>query len=312
MRYCVPTSLKHTQLVGVAGVIWPIRGERKQVIGQSALEQRHAQNPQDLMHRRVQLQLLSCYRHEDVCAHADPDLAHHGIHGGAEECVDPRVLLDRFEEQLHLPAYRVELTDPECLEAQMVGDEHRVLAGIGIFEAAAVQWVRAALLGIEEGQGNRMVGDHRCAVVGLVPPQSFEVHTPFGTGLEERSSLSERWQALVLHVISIDYIEGASLGREVFENVDVMERAVADIQETQNIAAQVEQSVGCRCRRGRTERCPRKRGQTEIDGRGFECVDCIARFDVDRLVGIELGRYRDEPLGKLGVDMAIGHAIGGV
>ena len=50
------------------------------------------------MHRHLELQPFSDDRHEHVGAHGDPDLALDGILRGAEERLDPQVLLDPFEQ----------------------------------------------------------------------------------------------------------------------------------------------------------------------------------------------------------------------
>ncbi len=117
-------------------------------------------------------------------------------------------------------------------------------------------------------------------------------------------------QALEIAIVATDDIEGASLGNELIEDVDVVELAVADMQESRDIPAQVEQSAELRGRPGRTERCPRKQRQTPIDSGRVEGVDCIGQLDSERLVRIELARHRNQPLYKLGDDTLIAHGIG--
>ena len=262
------------------------------------------------MHRRLQLQPLSYDGHEHIRAYGDPDLALDGILRGAEERLDPQVLLDPFEEQLHLPAHLVELTDRERLEIQMVGYEHQLLAGLGVFEADAAQRFRVALLGIEHGQSDRVVADHPGAAVGLAPRESLETHASFGSGHKERSRLIESRQALEVDVAAIDDIEGASLWNELIEDVDVVKLAVADVQESRDIPAQVAQSMELYRRFGRPKRCPWKQRQAQIDGRRVERVDRIGQFDPERPVRVELARHRDEPLRKFGIDSPIAHGIG--
>lgn len=52
------------------------------------------------MNQRLQLQPLSDDRHEHIRAQGTLALALHGILRGAEERLDPQVLLDSFEENL--------------------------------------------------------------------------------------------------------------------------------------------------------------------------------------------------------------------
>ena len=120
----------------------------------------------------------------------------------------------------------------------MIGDEHQLLARLGVFETDSAQRFRVSLLGIEDGQGDRVLADHSGAPIGLAPGESPEVHTLFGTGHEERAGLIESRQTLEVDIAAIDDIEGASLGNELIENIDVVELAVADVQKGRDIPAE--------------------------------------------------------------------------
>ncbi len=41
---------------------------------------------------------------QDVNRHCNPDLSTHGVLGGAEKCLDAKVLLDPLEEEFNLPS----------------------------------------------------------------------------------------------------------------------------------------------------------------------------------------------------------------
>ena len=88
-----------------------------------------------------------------------------------------------------------------------------------------------------------MVADHPGTAVGLAPGESFETHASIGTGHEERAALIESRQTLEVDIAAIDDIEGASLGNELLENIDVVELAVADVQKGRDIPTQVEQGA---------------------------------------------------------------------
>ena len=130
------------------------------------------------------------------------------------------MLLDPFEEQLHLPAHLVQLGFRQRFEIQMVGDEHQLLAGLGIFETDAAQRPPATLFGIEEGQGDRVVADHPGTSIGLAPDESPGTHVSFGTSHEERACLMESGQTFEVDIGATDDVEGAGLGDELIENVD--------------------------------------------------------------------------------------------
>ena len=80
------------------------------------------------MERWLEAQLLFENGYEDIGADRDPYLGLHRIGRGAEERLDPQVLFDPLEEQLHLPAHLVELCDYVCGQRHVVGqkDEHWV------------------------------------------------------------------------------------------------------------------------------------------------------------------------------------------
>jgi len=78
----------------------------------------------NLVEARLQPQALSDDGHQDVNRDRDPDLGLHGILAGAVEGLDPQVLLDPLEEQLHLPAALVDLGDGKCRKREVVGQKH--------------------------------------------------------------------------------------------------------------------------------------------------------------------------------------------
>src|SRR5438045_4648593 len=63
-------------------------------------------------------------RDQDINGHRDPDLSSHGVLGGAEETLDPKVLLDPLEEQLDLPTALVQSADGQ--RRKMKGGVERV------------------------------------------------------------------------------------------------------------------------------------------------------------------------------------------
>lgn len=66
---------------------------------------------------------------QHVSADRDPDLRLHGVFAGAQKCLDAQMLFDPFEEQLHLPALPVQLSDQLRFQGKVVGQKHEPLAG---------------------------------------------------------------------------------------------------------------------------------------------------------------------------------------
>ena len=82
--------------------------------------------------------------HEHVDRDSDPYLAFDRILGCPEETLDAQMLLDPLEEQLHLPSAFVEAADCERGKAEVVGEEHQRLAGLGILDSECAAVARVA------------------------------------------------------------------------------------------------------------------------------------------------------------------------
>lgn len=57
----------------------------------------------------VEIQVFFDDSYEDVNGDSDPDLSLYGVFCGAIESLDPEMLLDPFEKQLHLPSAAIEI-----------------------------------------------------------------------------------------------------------------------------------------------------------------------------------------------------------
>ena len=67
----------------------------------------------DLVESGVQTQAFADDSHQDVNRDGDPDLGLHGVLAGTEERLDPKVLLNPFEEEFYLPAALIDLVPPD-------------------------------------------------------------------------------------------------------------------------------------------------------------------------------------------------------
>ena len=69
------------------------------------------------------------------------------------------MLLDPFEEQLHLPAALVQRADGCRRQRKVVGEKHQRFAGLRIFEADATQRLREILLAVKPIDRIRLIAD---------------------------------------------------------------------------------------------------------------------------------------------------------
>ena len=97
------------------------------------------------MERWLEAQLLFENGYEDIGADRDPYLGLHRIGRGAEERLDPQVLFDPLEEQLHLPAHLVELCDYVCGQRHVVGQKDEEAQLVFVVETDPAQVFRIHL-----------------------------------------------------------------------------------------------------------------------------------------------------------------------
>ena len=114
-----------------------------------------------------------------------------------------------------------------------------------------------------------------------------------------------RVQALEVDVAAIHHVVGASLDRQDVEHVDVMQLAIADMDEGRDRASQIEQRVQLDGSLGGAERRPVEQVQAQIDGGGVERIDTGIEFQHGRLLGVECLGAGDQPLCQGVVDAPV-------
>ena len=95
-----------------------------------------------------------------------PDLRLHRVLRGAEEPLDPQVLLDPLEEQFDLPTAFVEGADRGGGQRALVGDEDERLACLGVLEADAPHLLGVARTAVVAGDDDGLVADDAVGAVG--------------------------------------------------------------------------------------------------------------------------------------------------
>ena len=96
-------------------------------------------------------------RDEEVNADSNPDLGANGIVGGAVEGLDSQVLLDPFEEQLHLPAEFVEGGNAEGRKGEIIRQEDERFVGGSVEEANSSQAVWIVLPRFWQGKASGVI-----------------------------------------------------------------------------------------------------------------------------------------------------------
>src|SRR5664280_3030266 len=197
-------------------------------------------------HVQAKLLLDDCY--QDIDADGDPDLRPHSILGSAVETFDAQVLLDPLEEQFHLPSAPVQGANGQRRQRKLVGQEHQVLAGLGIAIADAAQVAGVVLVGIEAVKGDGLVADEPRIAIHRRRIQAPCIEVLLGARDEEASRLIERVEPLEVQVTPIHDVEGAGLDKKQVQYIDVVHLAVGDVDEGGDRSPPSSTSPTARCK----------------------------------------------------------------
>ena len=239
-----------------------------------------------------------------------PDLRLHGVLAVADETLDAQVLLDPLEEQLDLPSALVQRGNGQCRQSGVVGEEHQRLAGFRVFETDASQLFGIVLGDVETVQPDALVADDPGAAVGWHRVQPVRIHATLGACHEETACLMQRIQAREIQIAAIHDVENARLEGQHVEHIDLVGLAVRDMDESRDVAAQVQQGMQLDRRLGGAKRRPWKQRQAQIDGRCIQRVHRIGQLDTEAVVAVQLARPLDQERGQIGPYMPVAPFVG--
>jgi len=239
-----------------------------------------------------------------------PDLCLHRVLAVADKSLDTQMLLDPFEKQFDLPALFVQRGDSQRGQRSIVGQKHQRLADFRIFETDAPQLLRIAFRGVETVQRDELVANDSRASIDFHRIHPVRVHASLRTSHEERAHLVECGQPGEVEAAPIHHIERPRFDGQGIQHVDIAHLAVGDVDERRNVAAQVQQSMHFDRRFGRTKRCPWKKRQAQVDGRGIQSVDRVGEVDAETLVAIQFARTPDKHHRQVFPDMPVASFVG--
>ena len=122
------------------------------------LEKRNAENLRDFAQAALDFQFFLQNRDQEINADGDPELGLDGILGSSVEGLDPEILFDPFEEELHLPAAFVELGNDQSWKIEIVGQESQIFLSVDIEVANAAQRIGIILGGPRPFEQNCVEG----------------------------------------------------------------------------------------------------------------------------------------------------------
>ena len=203
----------------------------------------------------------------------------HRVLAGAAESLDSQMLLDPFEEQLHLPALGVQGPDQFGFECEIVDQKHGPFARF-VSRYYAAQCRRIVFVRVKHRQHTRLIADQVArSPVHWVGVASLGLRIAFGASDKESLALVDHEQELEVQVSSVEQIKRSCLDCQLFQRVDLVGLAIGDMDESWDAAPQVQQCVQPHSRLGTAKRCPRKYRQTQTDGRHVESVHGDIQID---------------------------------
>ena len=103
---------------------------------------------------------------------------------------------------------------------------------------------------------------------------------------------------------------GAGFERELVEHGDVVGFALRNVDETGNVAAEIEERMKFDGGLAAAKVGPGKERQAQVDGGGVERVDGVVQSDAERLVGIQRPGLGDEDVSEVVIDAPVVDAVG--
>ena len=135
------------------------------------------------------------------------------------------MLLDPFEKQFDLPPASIQIGDGDCRQGEVVGQENQPFAGLGVFELDAAQRRVEVLARVEAGEHDGLIANQaRAAIDGMrIAALGFEIG--LGARHKEAARFVQAMKPLEVDIASVHDVEGAGLGQQQVQHVDVVQFA---------------------------------------------------------------------------------------
>ncbi len=127
---------------------------------------------------------------------------------------------------------------------------------------------------------------------------------------KERRAEGEREEALEIDVGAVHDVEGAGLGRDFVEDVDVVRFAVSNADKRWDIAMEVEQRVHLHGGLVPAKLGPGEQRQAQVDGGRVQRVETLIEIHADRIAGVQGPRDANQDLGEVSVDPPVVRLVG--
>ena len=183
-------------------------------------------------------------------------------------------------------------------------------AVFGIVELDASQVLRIILESLRGGQYDGLIAAQSRGRIHGARVDATKEQIGFATNDEERLRLMQGEPAGEVGEAAIHDVKAASFWNHDIEHIDLVHLAVGDVDESWNVAAQVEQRMHLDRSFGLAEMGPREDAQAQVDGGCVERVDGLLQLYGEAVLGIEFARQFDLAERKIPIDTPVAGFVG--
>lgn len=233
-------------------------------------EQGAAQDAHDLEYGSVQLEVVLDDCNKAVRDDCDVNLYPHSILGVAPEPFDAQMLLDPFEEQLHLPAVAVKQPDILGIEIEVVGVVNKRPTEVSDVENDAPKLCRIVVSVPFACKSDGLVQQHAiCPVKEFLSEQHFVGRFPFLSCDEERTGLVDSEKPCKVEITLVEHIAGKRFVCDTVHELGVVDIGVRDAVENRNLRNDVNLCVNFDAGLCAAKACPMEKRHAEVNGSGI-------------------------------------------
>jgi len=255
----------------------------EQVLDAVRGERRLTKDTHDLEHWPANLEVVLDDSNEAVCDDCHVNLYAHSIFGFSPESFDLEMLLDPFEEQLHLPPILIEQGDVLRTEIEVVCVVNEApLKFWGIVDNPSDN-SRVLLLVLLLGEADALVFEHIVSPIqNALPVVDLVGRLPLLPDNEECPEHVDAIESGEVEVASVKHIARQRLVSEPVHRVDIMYLCRCDSVEYGYFRNDVNLSMNPDARLGASELCPSEYGHAEVDGSGVDGIESAMQLKLLR------------------------------
>src|SRR3990172_7032432 len=120
----------------------------------------------------------------------------------------------------------------------------------------------------------------------------------------------DRVQSAEVYITPVEDIDGTGLDEQLIQDLDIVNFARGDNDHAGDAAAKIQKRMQLHRRLAFAKLCPRKQGQTQVDGGGVQRIDAVIQIDTEGIVGVELSGSGNQNLCEVPIDAPVADTIG--